>query len=70
MLPKEALAVLPKCQSGASLGSTRSASQESTRGASQGSTRDASQESTRDRKFLWWEKNKRGALEVLPNGNE
>ena len=24
----------------------------------------------KNRKFLWWEKNKRGALEALPNGNE
>jgi len=59
--------VLPM-QSGAVKGSTQDASQDSSCGAFQGSTQGASQDS--NRKFFWWEKNRQGALEVLPNANQ
>jgi len=63
VFPKGALTVLPM-QSGAVKGSTQSASQDSSCCAFQGSTHGASKDS--NRKFLRWEKNRRGALEVLP----
>ena len=67
VLPEGALMVLPM-QSVASQGSTQGAFQDSSCGAFQGSTQGASQDS--NRKFLRWEKNRRGELEVLPNVNE
>jgi len=68
LVPKDKPMRYGALQSGASQGSTQVAYQDSSCGAFQGSTQGASQD--RNWKFLQWVKNRRWALEVLPNVTE